>query len=216
MKRPILIFILVFFIFHTRLFAQKEIEGVYLSANDFIIGKLSFSNNRPDKRYCLEAKEFLNSPSIRIIKGDSFITLHTDSIFGYRDKNNECFRFYNKRSYRILNPTENLLLYNYNITECLSGNIHNVTSYFFSVNARSPIYPLTIRNLEAAFYKDVHFIELLKEFFSYDDELYAYDRLNMEYFINSIFEESSLEAKQVQYKIHHYESKCAIFNNHIQ
>ena len=216
MKRPLLIFILVFFIFHTRIIAQKEIEGVYLSANDFIKGKLSYSNNRPDKKYCLDAMEFQNSPSIKIIKGDSVITFHKDSIFGYRDKNNECFRLYAKRSYRILNPTKNLLLYSFNTAEGIQGNIHIVTNYFFSVNARSPLYPLTMCNLEAAFYKDVHFIELLKEFFRYDDELYAFDPLNKVYFINRIFEESSLESKQVQYTIHHYESKCDIFNDYNQ
>jgi hypothetical protein len=213
MKRSLLIFSIFFFSFHTGLLAQKESEGVYLSANDFTNGKISFVNDQAKKRYQLQLNEFFNTSSIKIIIGDSVITLHKDSIFGYRDKKNICYRFYKKAAFEILNPSEKILLYSNTSAVGIPKNNYRVTNYFFSVNARSPIYPLTIWNLKTVLYKDVHFHELVDVYFHYDNELTAYDSLNKIYFLNRIFEESNLEKEQKRIKINEYESKCSIFND---
>ena len=212
MKKSLLIFSLLLFSFHTGLIAQIESEGVYLSADDFTKGKISFANNHADKKYQLHLFEFFNTSLIKISTGDSVITLPKDSIFGYRNKKNVCYRFYKKLAFEILNPTEKILLYSNTTMVSVSKNSYWVTNYFFSLNASSPIYPLTIWNLKTVFYKDVRFHELLDGYFHYDNELTAYDNLNKIYFLNRIYEESKCETELINNKINKHESKCSIFN----
>jgi len=214
MKRSLLIFSIFFFSFHTGLLAQKESEGVYLSANDFTNGKISFVNDQAKKRYQLQLNEFFNTSSIKIIIGDSVITLHKDSIFGYRDKKNICYRFYKKAAFEILNPSEKILLYSNTSAVGIPKNNYRVTNYFFSVNARSPIYPLTIWNLKTVLHKDVHFHELVDVYFHYDNELTAYDSLNRIYFLNRIYEESNEGSNKIINKQNENENKCTIFSDH--
>lgn len=91
--------------------AQYINEGIYLSASDFTKGKISFSNNQSKLKYKLYINEIFHTSFVKIIKGDSIILLKKDSIFGYCDEENNCFRFYNKNAYKIINPQENILLY---------------------------------------------------------------------------------------------------------
>jgi len=214
MKRSLLIFSLFLFSVHTGLIAQVESEGVYFSAADFTKGKISFANNNTDKKYQLHLFEFFNTSSIKIITGDSVITLIKDSIFGYRDRKNTCYRFYNKAAFEILNPSEKILLYRNTTVAGTPRNSHPVTNYYFSVTADSPVYPLTKWNLNAVLYKDVHFHELLDVYFHYDNELTAYDNINKIYFLNRIYEESQQGLKKINYKQNENENKCAIFSDH--
>jgi len=204
---------ILFFSFHTGLIAQKTIEGVYLSANDFINGKMAFSNDGPGNKYQLCLNEFFNASSIKITYGTSVITIAKDSIFGYRDKKGKSYRFYKKVVFEILNPLEKILLYS-NTSEAGSpGNRVMVTSYYFSETAGSTIHPLTKLNLKIVFSKDVRFGEFLDLYFHFDDELTAYDSLHKVYFLNCVFNESKLESEERRNKINEYESKCAIFHD---
>jgi len=162
-------------------------EGVFLSANDFTNGKVSYVNNQINKTHKLYLHEIFHSSSIKIISGDSVIQLNKDSIFGYRDKKNTCYRFYNKVEYKIINPSEKILLYN---RTSLVGNLknsHNITSYYFSENANSPIYPLSKWNLKAVLFNNVPFIQLVEVYFHNDNELLEYDSNNKVYFLNRVY-----------------------------
>jgi hypothetical protein len=162
-------------------------EGVYLSANDFTNGKVSFENNQINKKYKFYLHEIYHTSSIKIISGDSIIKLNKDSIFGFRDKKNTCHRFYNKVEYEILNPSEKILLYRCSSFVGGSKNIRTVTNYFFSANADSPIYPLSKWNLKTVLYKEVLFHELLDVYFHCDKQLIAYDGFNKIYTLNRIY-----------------------------
>ena len=172
---------------HTFNFVKSE--GVYLSAYDFTNSKISFFNNQINKKYKLCLREFFNAASIKIIIDDSIIKLNKDSIFGYRDKKNICYRFFNKVAYKIINPSEKILLYSK--TSLVGGpknRSNNVTLYFFSENANSPIYRLSKWNLKTILYKDVLFHELLDVYFQSDKDLTAYDSYNKIYLLNRIYE----------------------------
>jgi hypothetical protein len=210
----LLIFPLLLFSWNAELIAQTAYEGVYLSANDFTNGKISFANNHPDNKYQLHLYEFFNTPSIKISIGDSVITLAKDSIFGYRDNKNTCYRFYKKAAFEILNPSEKILLYCNTSVAGTPRNSHLVTNYYFSVTAGSPIYPLTKENLKAVFGKDFHFHELIDMYFHYDNELTAYDSLNKIYFLNRIYEESNQGLNKINNKQNENENKCTIFRDH--
>ena len=86
-------------------------EGVFLSASDFTACKISYANDQFNKRYKIKLHELINTSTIKIVIGDSAISLKKDSIFGYRTKKNVWYRFYNNVTYKIINPGENILLY---------------------------------------------------------------------------------------------------------
>ena len=129
--------------------------------------------------------------------GDSVIKLNKDSIFGYRDKKNTCYRFYNKVAYKIINPSEKILLYSTTSLEGIPRNRHNVTNYFFSANPDSPLYALSKWNLKTVLYNEVLFHELLDVYFESDKELIAYDRMNNVYLLNRIYELSKQKLTQL-------------------
>jgi len=213
MKRSLIFLSLILFSFQSEITAQSAGEGVYLSANDFISRKISFTNDSPGKRYQFHLNEFFKNSSIKVIIGDSMIILSKDSIYGYRDKKGIYFRFYKKAAFEILNPSEKILMYRNTSELGPPRNRNLVTNYFFSETAASPIYPLTKWNLKAVYGKDVHFNELLDVYFHFDDELTAYDNINKIYFLNRVYEESKIESEEKHNKIKEYESKCSIFNN---
>jgi hypothetical protein len=185
----ILITVMVFcFISKTR--AQQQHEGIFLTADDFSSMKISYPHSTLDKKCKITLNETFNTANIKVNIGDSVTTLVKDSIFGYRDKRGTCYRFYNNVPYRILNPNEKILLYSKTILSGVPKNPHNVTTYYFSVNHESPIWPLSIWNLDLAFKDDIVFHLLLNSYFSKNDELVSYDSLNSKYLLNRVYEES--------------------------
>ena len=189
MKKLFLIYPLLLFCFNIEVIAQDINQGVYLSAKDFTNGKVSFENDH-SKKYKLHCNQTFNSSTTKVIIGDSIIKLNNDSIFGYRDKNNVCYRFYNKGTFKILNPTEEILIYSKTSSEGVPKNSHPVTKYYFSSNASNPIYPLTKWQLKIAFVNDVAFNKLLDIYFHSDDELFVFDKIKKIYFLNYVYKMS--------------------------
>ena len=188
MKKSFLVIPLFLFSLNAELNAQKVNEGVYLSANDYANGKISYAYNSNSKNYKLHANEIFCTSSMKIKFNDSVKKLSKDSIFGYRDKNNICHRFYNKSEFQIINNSENLIIYSKSTLEGNSRNKKFVTSYYFSKDAASAILPLTKVNLKTVYLKDLKFQEMINAFFDTDNELVNYDHKTQKYFLNNIYE----------------------------
>jgi hypothetical protein len=171
-----------------KLIDQKAKEGVYLSANDFTNGKISYSHNITDNSYKFRLHDVSFKSLIKIVTGNKVIKLSKDSIFGYRDKMDVCYRFYNKVAYKILNPAEKILIYSSTSITGEPKNIHRVTNYFFSENVGSPLYTLSKWNLKRVLSKDISFQILVDVYFPGDKDLIAYDNLNKRYLLNRVFE----------------------------
>jgi hypothetical protein len=171
-----------------KLIDQKAKEGVYLSGEDYANGKISFSQSLTDGKYKFHLNEVSFKTPIKIVTGHNVIKLDKDSIFGYRDKKNVCYRFYNKVIYKILNPDEKILLYSTTSMTDEPKNIHRITNYFFSRNAESPLYPLSKWNLKTVFYKNAYFNVLLDVYFPGDEDLTAFDNGHKNYLLNRVFE----------------------------
>jgi hypothetical protein len=167
---------------------QTAKEGVYLSSEDFVNGKISFSRNTTDNSYKFHLNDVSFRSPIKIVTANKVIKLNKDSIFGFRDQKNIFYRFYNKGTYKILNPTEKILLYSNTSIIGEPKNIHRVTNYFFSENANSPLYPLSKWNLKKVLSKDISFQILLDVYFPGDTDLTAYDRLNKRYLLDRVYE----------------------------
>jgi hypothetical protein len=171
-----------------KLLDQKAKEGLYLSAEDFINGNISYNHTITDNSYKFHLHDVSFLSPIKIVTGNKVIKLNKDSIFGYRDQKNICYRFYNKSAYKILNPGEKILLYSSSSITGEPKNTHRVTNYFFSENANSPLYPLSKWNLVRVLSKDVPFQILLDVYFPGDKDLMAYDSSNRTYLLNRVYE----------------------------
>ncbi len=169
-----------------RLHASAQQTGVYLTAADFDNHILSFTKEA-DKKYKFKIHEVFHTQTITIVKSDTVITLLKDSIFGYRDEDNIPYRFYNKKTYQIINPTEKILLYCLTTPIALKGS-EPIIRYFFSTNSASAIYALTKLNLKKAFPLDTNFHELIDMYFNNDTDLLAYDQFYHVYKINRIYQ----------------------------
>ena len=210
MKNLTFIFIFFLVVPGLRTKAQEHQEGIFLSSADFNNNKISYSN--PDgKKYKFYLHNSFNTP-IRIITGDSVKTISKKSVFGYRDEKGTCYRYYDKSSFEILNPSESILLYKKTSVESTFRNIRLVTRYYFSCNASSPLYDLTIWNLKLAFFQDVYFEELINYFFSCDDQLTTWDRAHKQYFLNCVYDISKQKLSRTIREYHDFTSKCHIYD----
>jgi hypothetical protein len=167
---------------------QKNSEGVFLTAKDFTNCKISFSQSLTDRKYKFHLYDVSFRTPIKIVIGDNVIKLDKDSIFGYRDKKNVCYRFYNKVIYKILNPDEKILLYSTTSIKDEPKNIHRITNYFFSRNADCPLYPLSKWNLKTVFCKNINFNALLDVYFPDDKDLTAFYNAEKTHLLNRVYE----------------------------
>ncbi|HKR05282.1 MAG TPA: hypothetical protein VJY62_11675 [Bacteroidia bacterium] len=166
--------------------AQIAQPGIYISGNDFDTNKIS-SFEIKGKKYKLKLHDTFYKPFIEVESGDSTIKLYKDSIFGYRDKGNVSFCFFDKNIYTVMNQREKIILYK---RQSSGGykNTETIVRYFFSKDASSPILPLTRTNLKDVFQSDSSFYEIIDMCFDSDDELITYDNTYKIFKINRVYE----------------------------
>lgn len=187
MKKSVLILALSIFSIVLNLNAQTSGMGIYLSANDFTQGKLSYVNNQ-GKTYKINLHTTFNGATIKISDGNSVIKLQKDAVFGYMDSHNTCYRFIKNVAYKIVNPGEQILLYSKVTTVGGHKSSHQIIEYFFSANASAPLYSLTKWNLKTILHDEVAFHKLLDVYFHSDDELIAYDTTSKMYQLNHVYD----------------------------
>ncbi len=176
--------IILFLSLRNSTLAQKN--GIYLTYSDFDSARIAFVK-KENLKYKLRVDNLFNESIVKVVIGDSTFKFLKDSIFGYRDGDNVNYRFYNKITYRILNPKEGILLYSITTMVNPKGN-QTATNYYFSLAASSAIYPLTKLNLKRAFHNDSNFHELIDMYFNTDSDLLAYDSFYNQYKINRIYQ----------------------------
>jgi hypothetical protein len=170
---------------HTELRAQS-VQGIYLSANDFTNNKLSYDKNVNENCKIKMHSASFNS-HIKIICGETSLELSKDSVFGFKDRENISHRFYNKKVYEVMNPGANILVYKIKVTGKTKYEPATY-NYYFSKEAKSPVLPLTIKNLEASFSDNQMFIDFLEVHFKTDGDLLEYDINHAMYKVNYLLE----------------------------
>jgi len=172
------------------LIAQKErVRGIYKTGDDFKTGKISFDNDCTTKRK-IRLNDFFMQPYITIKENDSSLTILKTDIFGYRNCNNEIFRFKGKQELLLLNTSGQILIYKLQNNNPPAGSRTNVTNYYFSYGANSPVEKLTIKNLKKTFPDNHSFHHLIDENFKYNTDLAGFDKSNSIFKINLLFNES--------------------------
>jgi hypothetical protein len=186
-----LFFTVLLLIISFNLFAQKErVRGIYITSDDFAKGNLSFDNNCNNRDTRIRLNDFFSKKYITVKKGDSSLKLLKNDIFGYRNCNNDFFRFKGKIELFLLNAGEQILIYKHIVSKPPTGRT-NVTNYYFSVGLNSPVQKLTIKNLKNAFPANLIFNNFIDANFKYNTDLTAFDEANKIYKINLLLKESS-------------------------
>lgn len=189
-KQLKLFFTVLLLITSLNLFAQKErVRGIYRTSDDFAKGNLSFDNNCNNKDTRIRLNDFFSKKYITVKKGDSSLKLLKNDIFGYRNCNNEFFRFKGKTELFLLNAGEQILIYKHIVSKPPTGRT-NVTNYYFSLGINSPVQKLTIKNLKDAFPANLPFHSRIDENFKYNTDLAAFDEANKIHKINLLLKES--------------------------
>lgn len=168
------------------IFAQNS--GVYLNGADFRNGKLTYEIDCSTEKHKIKLNEFLDKPFITVVHSGQSYKLIKDEIFGYKDCNDNVYKFVNNSHYLVLNPKEEILIYKHEVPA--SKNQKAVTHYYFSATAEVEAKELTLSNLKNAYPENHKFHDLLDAEFKSGDLLAAYDLFHKTYKINRLFANS--------------------------
>jgi hypothetical protein len=169
-------------------FAQNDSSGVYASAEDFTNQKLTLASDCKTEKHRIKLNDFAGKSYIEVIHQGEPHRFEKSEIFGYRQCDGNVFRFVSGKHYRLLNPTERVLLYKSEISPI--GKNPGKTTYYFSKDAASAALPLTLRNLKAGFPDNHAFHDALDAQFKTDEGLAAYDSYHKMYKINHLLKSS--------------------------
>ncbi len=169
-------------------FAQTNRSGLYLTAEDYINKKLSYSNKNSNGKYKIKVAPLFNKDRVQVIQNGEKHNFFQFDLFGYRDKNHD-YRFFNDQQYKILDTS---FFYVYRrVVSVNEGKAHyQKTNYYFSKKADGKIMDLTIENLKRTFSVNHKFQDLLDIYFKSDDELGLYDSFNKTYKVEHVFRNS--------------------------
>jgi len=184
--KPIIVYILL--ITSVRQYAQ-QIKGIYLTSNDFITGKLFFIKEKGKDK--IKLHDFIYKPFITVKHNHYTYRILKDTLYGYEDRKNRIYRFFEKKAYLMLNPKESILLYSIKTKTAEFKYSKTITTYYFSKNPQSSIIPLTIGNLITSYSDNKLFIEYITLYFKTNSELSEYDFTHHQYKLNRLLELST-------------------------
>jgi hypothetical protein len=167
--------------------AQPECSGVYLTADDFVVGKLSYAcaarSTSKQSYYNLLAKNHFF-----IIRQDyAWRRIDKKDVFAIKSCEGEIVRIYQGNNYYLQNPGDCILIYKEVMFPASKGSITRV-KYWFSINPVSDIQELTIDNLKAAFSDNRQFEDALDAHFRDDSDLYTYNYTNKYFELTRVYE----------------------------
>ncbi|MGE5520823.1 MAG: hypothetical protein ACM3VS_12910 [Candidatus Dadabacteria bacterium] len=166
--------------------AQMNQSGIYMTADDYKAQKLNYatSYNVSEK---INDFVFLDASQVKVTYQGKTITLNKDDVFGYRNNKGEDFRFVDNNSYRILNPGQDLLIYEYTRPGTDPRERAPITNFFFTRNINDNPRELTKDNLRKAFRDNKKFQGVIYETFKNDEDLLTLDNIKKMYKLNTLY-----------------------------
>ena len=156
-------------------------SGLYLSATDFVSGRLSFENDK------FRADAVFKPSKVIVLLPHEKKLLNKNDIYGYR-VNNSNYRFYEEISYKIIDTAGFYLYYLYKDEAYIKGKaLVKTDRYYFSKTASSTILPLTRSALEEAFKNNNLFYSSLITSFHSDKELILFDAVQKQYRLKYLY-----------------------------
>jgi hypothetical protein len=164
--------------------------GLYVTAEDFSMQKISYPINCESSRDKMKVHDFFGSSSVDVIMNRTKHSFDKSKIYGYKSCTGKNYRFYDYRIYEIVD-TKGFFLYCASRSEQVAkGGSVRKAEYFFSAGAGDQILPLSRSNLEKEFARNKKFRYQLDSHFNSENELVAYDPYLKMYKIKYLYTES--------------------------
>lgn len=167
-------------------YAQQDSSGVYLTASDFKNRHLVYAINCKTQKHKIKLKSFFSKPYIVVVHNDSSYTLQKSEVYGYKDCDENVYRFVDQKVYTILNPQDPIVLYRYFVYIPKDP----INDYFFSVGSDGDVIELTKTNLKETFPDNQKFHELLDLSFKDELSLSSYDKRKKVYKLMTVYVKS--------------------------
>jgi hypothetical protein len=158
-------------------YAQQDSSGVYLTASDFKNRHLVYAINCKTQKHKIKLKSFFSKPYIVVVHNDSSYTLQKSEVYGYKDCDENVYRFVDQKVYTILNPEDPIVLYRYFVYIPKDP----INDYFFSVGSDGDVIELTKTNLKETFPDNHRFHMLIDETYKDDLDLISYSKKSKAY-----------------------------------
>lgn len=182
MKANIVLFILLFSLLNS---AYSQNSGVFLTAEDFTAEKLTYEINCSTEKHKIKLNEFLGKDYITVVHNKQSYNLKKKEVWGYKDCDNVIYRLDIEKHYKVLNPSEKIILY---VIEVLpSKNQIGYTDYFFSNSVSGEVKVLTVANLKNEFPENHKFHDALDAEFGSGNNLAFYDSFHKMYKVNRLY-----------------------------
>jgi len=167
-----------------RLMAQNTnaSAGIYLTAQDYKAGKLSYVPEAGEK---LKLHEFLGGSFISVNAGGKKVKLSKSDVFGYRNGGKD-YRFYQNEAYEIID-TAGFPLYAHVQLVPQGKGYARAETYFYSTGTATSVLNLTVANVYRSFPEQNDFRYSIRNYFHGDADLMAYDSINREYQIKYLY-----------------------------
>jgi hypothetical protein len=154
----------------TSLFAKGK-GGIYMNVTDYKNNALTLQADRGEK-FKIHLHDFFGNTSSFTVNNDGAKhTMQKNDVYGYRDCNNNTYRFYANDVYKIV-EAGSIYIYSHERNVAQTKGFIVVNDYFFSTSPDGPIVSLTIKNLINAYSDNEIFIERLDIL---DGDVTAYD-----------------------------------------
>ncbi len=165
--------------------APQKMSGVYLTADDYKNGRLSFEGDCGSKAHRLELHDVLHKSYIHVTHETDKRRFAKSDLFGFRACDGHDYRFGSNLEHRIL-ETRELYIYAREVYVSHGRGRHTVQGYFFSAGADGPVLALTLANLKKAFPDNQKFHEALDAAFGARQKLSEYDESQKMFKVNQL------------------------------
>jgi hypothetical protein len=170
--------------------AQQQSKGLYLTYNDYINHKLSYTANpkQPNGNKIL-IHEFMGVGHVTVISNGKKTNMEKSGLFGYHDNYGNDYRFFDNKAYQIIDTSE-FCIYSYDRLVQEGKGPKAERQYYFSKNAGAEIFVLTPENIAMVFPQNHKFQYMVEVAAKTDIKLDAYDAGSKEYKIKELYAES--------------------------
>ncbi|WP_109697902.1 hypothetical protein [Chitinophaga deserti] len=165
--------------------AQSGKTGLYLSAEDFAEGKVSYGA----AHHKIKADVPFQHGKVKVVNGDKQILLDKNVLYGYRDKHQQDYRFVGNNAYKILDAA-GFPIYSREVETSKGKGRIKETKFYFSAQPGSDVMELTIGNLKRAFPDNGKFHQQLDMQFRSNDELARFDEYSKAFTLKTIYNET--------------------------
>lgn len=160
-------------------------SGVYMTADDYKNGRLSFEGDCGSKTHKLELHDVLNKPYVDVTHGTEKHRYAKSDLFGFRACDGRDYRFASKREFQILESKE-LYIYSREVRVSQGKAFHTIREYSFSAGPNGPVLALTLENLKQAFPENHRFHDSLDATFGAGQALGEYDEFHKMFKVNRL------------------------------